>query len=865
MPFDYQQCFCRPERFDSWPFRFVPPRLRLDKAPALASLSAVQKRSWVHVERVTTATGEVLRIEGWVFVETGPPLTRVRAVMPNETHDAIFPIPRADVAAAFPNAPQAEASGFAIQFAHPPCARFKLQLECGNADEGWSEFFRTSVPATGEAKMANEHPNESPFAADLPHPGFYLWFDEPLDWTKIARRFRISGWCFCRDCTAIESIKVRIGAREFPGSYGIFRADVAQTHRENAATFKSGFEIIAEAPRGRANFAVEVLRAGGRWEEIFSRKIRAPFINRRPMADAQLWQIGDYATWIKLYDTLRPNDRREIRVHIGRLKSRPLISIVMPVYNPSPAHLRTAIESVQAQLYPHWELCVVNDASPSKQVERILARYAHSDRRMKLCRRVENGGIATASNDALALTSGDFIALLDDDDVLTPTALYFVACEINAHPEAQLIYSDEDKLDTTGRRSNPHFKPDWNPSLFLAQNFFSHLGVFKAELIKELGFRAGFEGSQDYDLVLRCAEKVPPEQIRHIPRLLYHWRMSEKSAALNFNAKPHARAAAIKAVEQHLAREKIDAEVTSSGDEDFRRIRYTLPNEKPRVSIVIPTRDLPDLLRSCTESILEKTTYPNFELVIIDNDSSDPDSLGLLARIAADSRVRVLHFPGNFNFGRLNNFGVAQVESVFVALLNNDLTVITPDWLDEMVSRAWPRDVGAVGARLLYPDGRIQHAGVILGGGGVAAHAHKGLPRTNHGYFSRAILAQELSAVTAACMLVRRKAYLEAGGFDEEHLTVAFNDVDFCLRLHQHGYRIIYTPYAEFFHHESASRGLEDTVRKNDRFEAEIKYMHDTWGEALQHDPAYNPNLAFVSADFTLAFPSRTLPPWRQQ
>ena len=341
--------------------------------------------------------------------------------------------------------------------------------------------------------------------------------------------------------------------------------------------------------------------------------------------------------------------------------------------------------------------------------------------------------------------------------------------------------------------------------------------------------------------------------------------MSEKSAALNFNAKPHARAAAIKAVTQHLKRRRIAAEVTSSGDEDFRRIRYFLPNDKPPVSILIPTRDLLELLQPCVESILGKTIYPNFELVLIDNDSREPESLGFLDQIAREPRVRILRSPGEFNFGRLNNFGVTQADSEFIALLNNDLIVITPDWLGEMVSQALQPGVGAVGARLLYPDDRIQHAGVILGGGGVAAHAHKGLPRSNHGYFSRAILVQELSAVTAACMLVRRKAYLEVGGFDEEHLKVAFNDVDFCLRLRQHGYRIIYTPYAEFYHHESASRGLEDTVRKNQRFEAEIKYMHDTWGETLERDPAYNPNFSLASADFTLAFPPRVSFPWRKQ
>ncbi len=341
--------------------------------------------------------------------------------------------------------------------------------------------------------------------------------------------------------------------------------------------------------------------------------------------------------------------------------------------------------------------------------------------------------------------------------------------------------------------------------------------------------------------------------------------MTAQSAALSFHAKPQARAAATRAVKEHLQRRQIAAEVTRSGDEDFRRIRYRLPNEKPRVSIVMPTRDLLEVLQPCVESILAKTVYPNYELVLIDNESQNEDALGFLHEIATDPRVRVLHVAGEFNFGRLNNFGVAEVESEFVALLNNDLRVITPDWLGEMVGQALQPGVGAVGARLLYPDDRIQHAGVILGGGGVAGHAHKGLPRRNHGFFARAILVQELSAVTAACLLVRRSAYRECGGFDEEHLKIAFNDVDFCLRLRELGYRIIYTPYAEFYHEESARRGLENTVAKDRRFQSEIQYMHDRWGALLQNDPAYNPNLSLISADFTLAFPPRLTKPWLEE
>jgi glycosyltransferase involved in cell wall biosynthesis len=813
-------------------------------------------RSWVRAVLGWSDGEPIARVEGWAFAIKGEPLLQVRATALGRAWPAIFPIPRPDVAAAFPQLINAGMSGFAIQITDAPRQSFKIELEGKRRDDDtWIAF--AHVQATAPP------PDES--LTSPAHPGFGLWFDEPDDWNRLPRRFRISGWCFATSGQPIEGFRARIGAHEYPGSYGIFRADVAELHQEQPGTFKSGFSISAQAPRGRAVLRLEARLSGGEWVEVLSKRIRAPLINLRAIADPQLWEIGDYQAWIKRYDTLRAVDRRAIKTRIAALSNPPLLSILMPVYNPSAAHLRAAIDSVRSQLYSNWELCIADDASTEPHVRPILERYEKRDRRIKVHYREQNGGIAAASNDALRLTTGDFVALLDDDDILAPAALYFVACEIEAHPESQLIYSDEDKIDIIGRRGNAHFKPDWNSTLFLAQNFFSHLGVFRGELIRKVEFRSGFEGSQDYDLVLRCIEKVTADEIRHIPRILYHWRMSEKSAALNFEAKPHARAAAIKAVTEHLARREIAADVTSSGDEDFRRIRYLLPDEKPSVSILIPTRDLLEHLRPCVESILETTKYPNFELVVIDNDSKDPELLGWLTRIAAaESRVRVLRFPGEFNFGGLNNFGVQQVESEFVALLNNDLTVISPDWLEEMVSQSLPADVGAVGARLLYPDGRIQHAGVILGGGGVAAHAHKGLPRTNHGYFSRAILAQELSAVTAACMLVKRAAYLKVGGFDAEHLKVAFNDVDFCLRLRRAGYRIIYTPYAEFYHHESASRGLEDTVRKNRRFEDEIRFMRERWSETLTHDPAYNLNLSLASADFTLAFPPRTRDPWRQ-
>jgi GT2 family glycosyltransferase len=829
-------------------------------------------RSFVHLFRDEAVAIGWLRVEGWVAETSGNAVRRVRARVGNRAWTADYGLPRPDVPKVCPNITN-PSSGFRVEVPVDSGDVFLLFLEAATDDGSWELFSWHDVVIPGNKPGLLGRAARRLLGARRQRPHFHgltngllCWIDAPADWRRLPRRFRIIGWCLSKDGRPIEAIRARFGTREFPANRDHFRPDVAGNWPDRPDAFKSGFEIEAEAPRGSAILRLEG-RLGGDWHEILSRKVRGPLIDFQRAERKAKSPLGDYEEWIRRYDTLRLHERRRIHEHVERFTRRPLISVIMPVHNPNPEHLRAAINSVRAQLYPHWELCMVDDASSDAKVRTILSRFAKIDRRIQVRFRKTNGGIAVASNEALDLTKGEFVALLDHDDELGSAALYFVAREINRHPDAQLIYSDEDKLDPTGRRTNPHFKCDWNGTLFLAQNYVSHLSVYRGDLIRPLRFRAGFEGSQDYDLVLRASEKIEPRQIRHIPRILYHWRMTAESAALNFQAKPKARAAAVKAVQEHLGRRQIAARVERTELDDFQRIRYQLPEVKPSVSIVIPTRDLLEQLRFCIESILGKTTYPKFEILLIDNGSREPATLAYLAQLATEARVRVLRQDEEFNYGRLNNVGVRESRADFVALLNNDLTVITPDWLEEMVSQARQPHVGAVGARLLFPDGRIQHAGVILGagGGGLADHAHKGLPPDNHGYFARASLAQEVSAVTAACMLVRRSIYLEVGGFEEERLKVAFNDVDFCLRLQAAGYRIIYTPYAELQHWESASRGLEDTLGKHQRFSAEVDYVKNKWPRLLAADPFYNANLALRDNLFTLAFPPRLGQPWEEE
>jgi GT2 family glycosyltransferase len=477
-------------------------------------------------------------------------------------------------------------------------------------------------------------------------------------------------------------------------------------------------------------------------------------------------------------------------------------------------------------------------------------------------RRRENGHISAASNDALSLATGDFVALLDHDDELAATALYFVALALNRNPDLQLLYSDEDKLDDQDRQSEPYFKSDWNPELFLAQNFISHLSVYHTDLVRRVGgFRIGFEGSQDYDLTLRCIEQIRPEQIKHLPWVLYHWRMSDQSTAFCVTAKPYAQEAALKAVQEHLERQKIAGTVVPSFD-IYLQTKYTLPRERPMVSIVIPTRDQLLSLQKCLDSIFHKTDYQTYEVIVIDNETNDHETLEFLASLRKRDGVHVERIEGGFNYSRLNNRGVELSRGSLIALLNNDVEVINDDWLSEMVSRAMQPKVAMVGARLWYPNGTIQHGGVILGAGGIAGHALLGLRRFQPGYFARAHLAQNVSAVTTACAVVRRDAYMQIGGFNED-LAVTFNDVDFCLRLREAGYWIVWTPHAELIHHESASRGSDESAPKQVRFLAEVDYMKSKWGEVLERDPFYNPNLSLDENLFTLAFPPRTTKPWK--
>ena len=548
---------------------------------------------------------------------------------------------------------------------------------------------------------------------------------------------------------------------------------------------------------------------------------------------------------------VRRMDAGRAREAIAGMPSPPRISIVMPVYNVERRWLLAAVESVRRQFYPYWQLCIADDASTRDETRQALGDIERlGDARIALVRLRKNTGIAGASNAAIKCVKGDYIGLLDHDDELSRDALLEMALTISAG-DPDIVYSDEDKLETNGRHVEPHFKPDFSLEYFLSINYLCHFTVIRSQLMRKIGgFRAGFDGAQDFDLLLRATENG--ERVAHISKVLYHWRKIEASTATSSQAKPAASGAGLRALAQSLQRRRIDAHAEPGPYPTTYRARRAIAGQ-PLVSIILPFRDKPELLAMCVRSVLNKTDYPHFEILGIDNGSREPETHALMTRLRdADARVRFIRHDVPFNYSAINNFAAKQARGEHLLFLNNDTEVVAPDWLRALLEHSQRPEVGAVGAKLLYPDDRIQHAGVIVGIGGVAGHAHLLQPGDHPGYFARAQLPQELSAVTFACAMTRRDVFERLGGLNEHDLTIAFNDIDYCLRVRESGLLVVYTPYAKLYHHESRTRGYEDNPEKQARFATEIAYMQRRHHAILERgDPYYNPNLRLDTHDFS--------------
>jgi GT2 family glycosyltransferase len=552
--------------------------------------------------------------------------------------------------------------------------------------------------------------------------------------------------------------------------------------------------------------------------------------------------ISDYDYFYRHYCELSKTDEQALAAAVRGLESRPRISVVLPVFDPKLTFLDAAIESVVKQAYPHWELCIADDASTNEGVREVIRSHARRDDRIKYVLSTENGGLARNTNRALGLATGSHVAFLDHDDVLTPDALYTAALALN-ETGCKLLYSDEDVIDPAGRYLRPHLKPDFDYDLFLAVNYLCHLVVIERALVERVGrLSEGFEGCQDREFLLRVVEAIPRSEIHHVAKVLYHWRNNPSSVSMTAENRTPILARSARAVQEHLDRVGSSAVAVAGDPASFAcRVHWELPAKAPKVTIIVPTKDRLDLLSPCVSSILERTAYPRIELMIVDHESRETSTRSYLELAVRDSRVRVVRYEGPFNWAAMNNFGAAQATGDVLCFLNNDVLVFDPTWLDELVSQATRDAVGAVGAKLLYEDGTVQHAGIVLGIAGFAGHAFQRLHARDGGYLGRAGVTQAVSAVTGACLACRKDVFDRAGGFDAATFAVALNDVDFCLRVSALGYRVLFTPHAVLYHFESKSRGYDDaTPSKSQRLAEEAAVLKKRWGDALKRDPWYN-------------------------
>lgn len=543
-----------------------------------------------------------------------------------------------------------------------------------------------------------------------------------------------------------------------------------------------------------------------------------------------------YKKWMQNCEKI---DAAQIQREMAQFDYQPLFSVCIPVYNVEEKWLRKCIASVENQYYEQWQLCLADDCSTDPRVRDILKEYEQKDSRIQVVYRKENGHISRATNSALQIAEGEFIVLMDNDDELSPDALFEAAKLLQEHRDADVIYSDSDKLTESGERVDPYFKPDYCSDTLLSYNYISHLGIYRKTLVDQVGgFRTGVEGSQDYDLLLRVTELT--DRVYHIPKILYHWRIIEGSTASGVGQKNYAYLAGKKVLEDAVRRRGYHARVQLLEKILCYNVAF-YPKREHLISIIIPTKDKADVLERCLESIYKKTKTQNYEIIVVDNNSEEEATFQLFKKYEQKENFRVLKQPIPFNYSQLNNEAARVARGDLLLFLNNDVEVITEDWLMLMAGEAERKEIGAVGVKLLYPDNTVQHAGVVLGILGVAGHMGVGKDREDNGYMSHLSTRRNYSAVTAACLMVRREVFEEAGGF-EEAIKVAFNDIDFCMKIRELGYRNVFLADVLLYHYESLSRGLEDSPEKIARFNAEVSYMKEKWGDKLIQDPCYNCN-----------------------
>ena len=603
--------------------------------------------------------------------------------------------------------------------------------------------------------------------------------------------------------------------------------------------------------------------AGGKiqWTKMF-RKL-SPYTIRKGFR--YMKHYGPKEFWIRLHERFEPEEvpyglwyrayiPTEETLETQRKQKfdySPLISIAVPAYQTPVEFLRQMIESLIVQTYSNWELCIVNASPDNEEMQKVLAEYSAGDSRVRFCNLKENLGIAENTNRAFAMTKGEFVGLLDHDDLLAPNALYEIVKILQDHPQADALYTDEDKVTTElDEHFQPHLKPDFNLDLLRSNNYICHFFVVRKSIVEKAGgFRKEFDGAQDYDFIFRCTENAG--EVLHVPEILYHWRTHKASTADNPASKMYAFEAGKRAIEAHLERTGTKGEVSHTQDLGFYRVKYPVQG-KPLVSVIIPNKDEKETLQTCLDMLEKNTGYQNFEIIIVENNSTTDEIFRYYKELSGNRKIHLLRWGKEFNYSAINNFAVAHAKGEYLLFLNNDVKSINSDWLEEMLGVCQRPEVGGVGAKLIYPDNTIQHAGCVIGMGGIAGHMFVDMPADRTGYLHKASLLQDMSAVTAACLLMKKEVFEQAGGFTEE-LAVAFNDVDLCLKVRKNGYLIVYDPYVKLYHMESKTRGAEDSKEKVRRFQTEIEYMRCHWIDILKNgDPCYNKNLSLTKWNYSL-------------
>ncbi|HEX4750924.1 MAG TPA: glycosyltransferase family 2 protein [Bryobacteraceae bacterium] len=666
----------------------------------------------------------------------------------------------------------------------------------------------------------------------------FLKCDEPKpgDRTPRTGSITVRGWCLAEGGADLVNLQVP-GLPELEVAPVELRPDVKKMYPKLDHTGRSGFTIEFDSSQLPPGPCTMTLR-------LISRGVAIRETKRDIVIDHERGFASAYDRWISEFE--RPDDKL-IELKVGVLTQRPSFSIIMAVHNTEPAELDAAIRSVQVQSYSNWQLCIADDASTRPEIREILENAARQDDRIHLVFNTGRGGISNTCNAAWQLATGDFVAFLDHDDALSPHALAYICEALERDPGADFLYSDEDKIDRKGKRYDPFFKPDWSPDLILSENYICHLLVLRKDLADKIGrFDPACDGSQDYDLILRAAEAA--KSIQHIPKILYHWRASVGSTATTIENKQYALTAAQEAIRRFCVRSGKPASVVPSNIVGRWRMRYEIPPQT-RVSIIIASGGKEPILRSSLRTLTQKTTYKDYEIVVIDNSKADR-----IQKLVGDfqqpaGRVRYIDWRNKpFNYSVINNAAARHCDSPVLLFLNDDTSVISGDWLEAMVELAMRSEVGVVGAKLLYPDGRIQHGGVVMGLYDNCGHAFKGLEGTARHYFDFSDIIRNVSAVTGACLMSRAEVFWRAGGFDEQEFAVAFNDIDLCLKIGELGYRVLYTPHATLYHHEAFSKTSKDLVPHPE----EVAAMRLKWPNVIAQDPFYSPNLTRNDENYSL-------------